>query len=168
VLWPAVGVMAVIAAATPRWVMAQPSGGATQPAPPPFWSPPPGPAPGRRRNSRFKELEKLDPDAVCGQKMRLMRADELWAENLPHLRYLGLVLHKPPEDQPKAHHRPVPVDGMVDIGNSHTNVIERERRGHIMLVVSTGRRNTCIKSFCWGFNSQGFTWPFVEPTHRFV
>jgi hypothetical protein len=35
-------------------------------------------------------------------------------------------------------------------------------------VVSTGRRNTCIKSFCWGFNSQGFTWPFVELTHHSV
>ena len=35
-------------------------------------------------------------------------------------------------------------------------------------VVSTGRRNTCNKSFCWGFNSQGFTWPFVELTHHFV
>jgi hypothetical protein len=35
-------------------------------------------------------------------------------------------------------------------------------------VVSTGRRNTCIKSFCWDFNSQGFTWPFVELTHHFV
>ena len=35
-------------------------------------------------------------------------------------------------------------------------------------VVSTGRRNTCIKSFCWGFNSQSFTWPFVELTHHFV
>ena len=33
-------------------------------------------------------------------------------------------------------------------------------------VGSTGRRNTCIKSFCWGFNSQGFTWPFVELTHH--
>ena len=38
---------------------------------------------GRRRNRRFKELEKLDPDAVCGQKVRLMRADELWAEKSP-------------------------------------------------------------------------------------
>jgi len=36
------------------------------------------------------------------------------------------------------------------------------------LVVSTGRRNTCIKSFCWGFNSQGFGCPFVELTHHFV
>jgi hypothetical protein len=26
----------------------------------------------------------------------------------------------------------------------------------------------CIKSFCWGFNSQGFTWPFVELTHHSV
>jgi hypothetical protein len=33
---------------------------------------------GGRRNRRFKELEKLDPDAVCGQKVRLMRPDELW------------------------------------------------------------------------------------------
>jgi hypothetical protein len=33
-------------------------------------------------------------------------------------------------------------------------------------VISTGRRNTCIESFCWGFNSQGLTWPFVELTHH--
>ena len=42
------------------------------------------------------------------------------------------------------------------------------RRPRNSWVVSTGRRNTCIKSFCWGFNSQGFTWPFVELTHHFV
>jgi uncharacterized protein Usg len=32
----------------------------------------------------------------------------------------------------------------------------------------TGRRNTCAISFCWRFNSQGFTWPFVELTHHLV
>ena len=25
-----------------------------------------------------------------------------------------------------------------------------------------------LNSSCWGFNSEGFTWPFVELTHRFV
>jgi hypothetical protein len=35
-------------------------------------------------------------------------------------------------------------------------------------VVSTGRRNTCIKSFRRGFNSQDFTWPIIELTHHFV
>jgi hypothetical protein len=35
-------------------------------------------------------------------------------------------------------------------------------------VVSTGRCNTCIRSLCWGFNSEGFTWLFVELTHHFV
>jgi len=34
--------------------------------------------------------------------------------------------------------------------------------------VSTGRRNTCIRSFCLGFNFKGFTWSFVELTHHFV
>src|SRR5258708_12723779 len=27
---------------------------------------------------------------------------------------------------------------------------------------STGRRNTCVKSLCWGFKLQGLAWPFVE------
>jgi len=26
---------------------------------------------------------------------------------------------------------------------------------------STGRRNTDVKSLCWGFKLQGLTWPFV-------
>jgi hypothetical protein len=26
---------------------------------------------------------------------------------------------------------------------------------------STGRRNTGVKSLCWGFKLQGLTWPFV-------
>ena len=34
-------------------------------------------------------------------------------------------------------------------------------------VVSTGRRNTCIKSFCWGLKFQSFMWLVVELTHRF-
>src|SRR5467141_4005017 len=33
---------------------------------------------------------------------------------------------------------------------------------------STGRRNTGIKSLCWGFKLQGLTWPFVELTSHFV
>src|SRR5471030_1063941 len=33
---------------------------------------------------------------------------------------------------------------------------------------STGRRNTGVKSLCWGFKLQGLTWPFVEPTSHFV
>ena len=33
---------------------------------------------------------------------------------------------------------------------------------------STGRRNTGIKSLCWGFKLQGLTWPFVELTRDFV
>src|SRR3982074_3429271 len=33
---------------------------------------------------------------------------------------------------------------------------------------STGRRNTGVKSFCWGFKLQGLTWSFVELTSHFV
>src|SRR5258706_15805208 len=33
---------------------------------------------------------------------------------------------------------------------------------------STGRRNTCAKSLCWGFKLQGLSWPFVELTSHFV
>ena len=29
---------------------------------------------------------------------------------------------------------------------------------------STGRRNTGVKSLCWGFKLQGLTWSFVELT----
>src|SRR5712671_6456788 len=37
-----------------------------------------------------------------------------------------------------------------------------------MTAGSTGRRNTGIKSLCWGFKLQGLTWPFVELTSHFV
>src|SRR5665213_65336 len=33
---------------------------------------------------------------------------------------------------------------------------------------STDRRNTGVKSFCWGFELQGLTWPFVELARHFV
>src|SRR6202047_5086442 len=33
---------------------------------------------------------------------------------------------------------------------------------------STGRRNTGVKSLCWGFKLQGLTWSFVELTSQFV
>src|ERR1700682_3480181 len=33
---------------------------------------------------------------------------------------------------------------------------------------STGRRNTGVKSLCWGFKLQGLTWSFVELTSHFV
>src|SRR5438046_4355149 len=33
---------------------------------------------------------------------------------------------------------------------------------------STGRRNTCVKSLCWGFKLQGLTWSFVELARHFV
>src|SRR5438034_6548036 len=33
---------------------------------------------------------------------------------------------------------------------------------------STGRRNTGVKSLCWGFKLQGLTWPFVELPRHFV
>jgi hypothetical protein len=36
------------------------------------------------------------------------------------------------------------------------------------LAGSTGRRNTGVKSLCWGFKLQGLTWPFVELTSHFV
>ena len=45
-------------------------------------------------------------------------------------------------------------------------ILQMQANCRVQGVVSTGRRNTCIKSFCWGFNSQGFTWPFVELTHH--
>src|SRR5712671_3568329 len=37
-----------------------------------------------------------------------------------------------------------------------------------MAAGSTGRRNTGIKSLCWGFKLQGLTWSFVELTSHFV
>src|ERR1700686_1717415 len=33
---------------------------------------------------------------------------------------------------------------------------------------STGRRNTGVKSLCWGFKLQGLTWSFVLLTSHFV
>src|ERR1700674_26373 len=33
---------------------------------------------------------------------------------------------------------------------------------------STGRRNTGVKSLCWGVKLQGLTWPFVELTSHFA
>src|SRR2546423_15595195 len=33
---------------------------------------------------------------------------------------------------------------------------------------STGRRNTGVKSLCWGFVFQGLPWPFVELPGHFV
>src|SRR6266481_845519 len=33
---------------------------------------------------------------------------------------------------------------------------------------STGRRNTGVKSLCWGFELQGLTWSFVQLTSHFV
>jgi hypothetical protein len=33
---------------------------------------------------------------------------------------------------------------------------------------STDRRNTGVKSLCWGFGLQGLAWPFVERTGHFV
>src|SRR5947207_3906362 len=33
---------------------------------------------------------------------------------------------------------------------------------------STGRRNTSVKSLCWGFKLQGLTWSFVELASHFV
>ena len=33
---------------------------------------------------------------------------------------------------------------------------------------STGRRNTGVKSLCWGFKLHGLTWPFVELTSHSV
>ena len=57
-------------------------------------------------------------------------------------------------------------------GQALANVLFRERAAaanvHEAAVVSTGQRNTCIESFCWGFNSQGFTWLFVELSHYLV
>jgi hypothetical protein len=33
---------------------------------------------------------------------------------------------------------------------------------------STGRRNTGVRSLCWGFKLQGLTWSLVELTSHFV
>src|SRR5260370_41082675 len=33
---------------------------------------------------------------------------------------------------------------------------------------STGRRNTGVKSLCWGFKLQGLTWSFIWLTSHFV
>src|ERR1700720_4011729 len=40
--------------------------------------------------------------------------------------------------------------------------------GQLTVAGSTGRRNTCVKSLCWGFKLQGLTWPFVELTRHLV
>src|SRR3974390_865469 len=37
-----------------------------------------------------------------------------------------------------------------------------------MTASSTGRRNTSVKSLCWGFKSQGLAWPLVELACHFV
>ena len=42
------------------------------------------------------------------------------------------------------------------------------RRCPISGVVSTGRRNTGVKSLCGGFKLQGLTWSFIELTSHFV
>src|SRR5467141_2658784 len=50
-----------------------------------------------------------------------------------------------------------------------TDIPERGSRDRPLCAAgSTGRRNTGIKSLCWGFKLQGLTWPFVELTSHFV
>ena len=53
------------------------------------------------------------------------------------------------------------VGGQADIANAMA-------RCPFMAAGSTGRRNTSVKSLCWGFKLQGLTWPFVELTSHFV
>src|SRR3974377_1248376 len=38
----------------------------------------------------------------------------------------------------------------------------------LCLASSTGRRNTSVKSLCWGFKSQGLAWSLVELACHFV
>src|SRR6188768_2731226 len=44
----------------------------------------------------------------------------------------------------------------------------RRRERYLRTAGSTGRRNTGVKSLCWGFKLQGLTWSFVELTSHFV
>ena len=92
----------------------------------------------RRRDWRIQKLKQLDPDAIGRQKVRLVRAGEARTKNLPDFGYLRLILHEPAKNQSKAHHRSVPVDSAVDVGNGYADVIEGKRRGHIRLPAASG------------------------------
>jgi hypothetical protein len=56
------------------------------------------------------------------------------------------------------------------------NLCSRERnrkarswvRCPLWVAGSTGRRNTCVKSLCRGFKSQGFAWPLIELACHFI
>src|SRR6478672_2941195 len=54
------------------------------------------------------------------------------------------------------------VDGRAEVA------IARPELFRFLTAGSTGRRNTGIKSLCWGFKLQGLTWSFVELTSHFV
>jgi hypothetical protein len=59
---------------------------------------------------------------------------------------------------PRQHHR----------ADDYGNRAKQQTSVHILLAGSTGRRNTGVKSLCWGFKLQGLTWSFVELTSHFV
>ena len=92
----------------------------------------------RRRDWRIQKLKQLNSDAIGRQKVRLVRAGETRTKNLPDFGYLGLILHKSTKNQSKAHHRSVPVDSAVDVGNGYADVVEGKRRGHIRLPAASG------------------------------
>ena len=113
-----------------------------------------------RHDWRIQKLKQLDSDTVGRQKVRLMRAGEARSENLPDLGYLRLILHEPANNQPKAHHRPLPIDSAVDVGNGYADVIEGKRRGHIRLFGASRITTSPNGSRGWGF----FTVPrFGQP-----
>jgi len=51
---------------------------------------------------------------------------------------------------------------------SNSDFDARNREVRFRPAGPTGRRNTGVKSLCWGFELQGLTWPFVELTSYFV
>jgi hypothetical protein len=40
------------------------------------------------------------------------------------------MLEEAAKDQPKAQHDAIPLDGPVDVGHSHADMVEGKRRGH--------------------------------------
>src|SRR5216684_8586738 len=58
--------------------------------------------------------------------------------------------------------------GVFTMPRSKADLGVRRRNVRFHLAGSTGRRNTGVKSLCWGFKLQGLTWSFVELTSHFV
>src|ERR1022692_487256 len=55
------------------------------------------------------------------------------------------------------------------MGPKRTNHLRAKIRScPLWSAASTDRRNTGVKSLCWGFKLQGLAWPFFELTRHFV